>query len=66
MPCDSCKTIDTWQEFILVPDLIVIIDKKRYLAFVIEESEYKKVWEYIEKHKGILEFKIFIIKIKPL
>jgi hypothetical protein len=41
IPCDSCKTIVSWGKFLLVPDMIILANKKKYLAFIIELKTMK-------------------------
>ena len=54
MPCDSCKTIDTWDMFSLTPDLIVSVEGKKFLVFIITNlNDHQRIKEYIIKHKGI-------------
>ena len=66
MPCDSCKTIDTWDKFLLVPDFIIILNNVKYLAFVVIDNKFDKVQEYIKNHEGILNFKIYSVEDQTL
>ena len=45
-----------------IPDLIMVKDNKKFLAFIItKEYDLKKCCDYIELHKEFLEYKIFYV-----
>lgn len=67
MPCDSCETIDSWDKFRLVPDLLIKSQKEISLVFVlIEDDSFEDVKEFIKENSDILPFKIYFVKANEL
>lgn len=61
-PCDECEIIKSWSKFSFNPDLIILKNNNKYLAFIIDLNEYQKTLSFINEHSGFLEYKIYIVE----
>jgi hypothetical protein len=63
MPCDSCLSIEKWDKFNLLPDLLLKEKGELFLAFILlNDTRLDRIKSYITKYSGILPFKLFQIE----
>jgi len=62
-PCDECQKLEDWDQFNLLPDLLIKHGEQKFFAFIIKDLEIiENIQKFISEYLEILPFKYYLIE----
>lgn len=66
-PCDECKKLESWDQFHLLPDLLIKHRDLIFLAFIIKDLKIiESIQIFVAEYSEILPFKYYLVEEKNL